>query len=179
MLQRLIRLYFEANRGLEDNHEITKAVDKAFEGLKLCAEFERVRTGCFSVTTTGPLRVEVYTQFKPELMRDENFAFQYTVRVEHTGIGSSEPVQLVGRHWLFVDAENNTFEVPKHAPGIVGHHPILEAGQCFEYSSGTTLSTHRGQMSGSLKVVQVSGNEENLDGELDVDGVRKCVCVCV
>ena len=45
-------------------------------------------------------------------------------------------VQLVGRHLIFTDATGGTEEVPRGSAGVVGHTPVLEPGQSFEYYSG-------------------------------------------
>ena len=45
-------------------------------------------------------------------------------------------VQLVGRHLIFTDATGSTEEVPRGSAGVVGHTPVLEPGQSFEYYSG-------------------------------------------
>ena len=56
--------------------------------------------------------------------------------------------------------------MPRGSAGVVGHSPILEPGQSFEYVSGTQLGTPEGTMEGSFQMAHGVG-----DGEQAFDAV--------
>ncbi len=83
---------------------------------------------------------------------DDRYAFAYTVTITNTG---SMAAQLISRHWIITDADNNLQEVK--GLGVIGEQPLLEAGETFTYTSGTVLHTSVGQMHGSYQIVAVDG----------------------
>lgn len=147
------------------------SVDSALAHL---ATLNRLRAEApqHSVTTTDEpggvqVTVSVSTTYLPTLPIEANLSlehwpFGYRVRVSNTG---SQTVQLLGRHWVFTDARGGTVEVPRGSPGVVGHAPILEPHQCFEYFSGVQLATPRGEMAGELSMV-TSGGEKRFDARV-------------
>ena len=86
-----------------------------------------------------------------------HFPFAYRVRIENIG---KQTFQIVSRHWTFIDKAGRTIEVPRGSPRIVGHAPVLEPGQVFEYLSGVELRTPQGTMKGSLRVEVTEGSNE-------------------
>ena len=89
---------------------------------------------------------------------DENhFVWAYRVKIENQG---PEPVQLLRRTWQITDARGRTQHV--HGAGVVGEQPLLEPGECFEYTSGTPLDTPSGFMMGAYHMV-VPSSGENFD----------------
>ena len=76
----------------------------------------------------------------PELGR---YVWAYTITVRNTG---SVAAQLISRHWIITDADNDVQEV--RGLGVVGHQPLLQPGASFEYTSGTALATPGGTMQG-------------------------------
>jgi ApaG protein len=82
----------------------------------------------------------------------EEYAFAYTVTITNTG---QVAAQLISRHWSIIDAQGDKREIK--GLGVVGHQPLLEPGQSFEYSSGTPLATPTGSMSGSYFFVAEDG----------------------
>jgi len=76
---------------------------------------------------------------------DGPFGFSYTVTIANTG---DRTAQLVARRWLVTDAHGQTQEVRGLA--VVGHQPVLQPGQRFEYSSWTPLATPHGTMRGTF-----------------------------
>ena len=62
--------------------------------------------------------------------------FAYTITIENTGTVAA---QLISRHWIITDAENNIQEVS--GLGVVGEQPLLRPGESFEYTSGTSMAT--------------------------------------
>jgi ApaG protein len=89
---------------------------------------------------------EVATRFLPEQSTPEqqSYAFAYTVTIRNTG---DVPAQLIGRHWRITDAAGKTQEV--RGLGVVGHQPLLQPGEQFEYTSWTRLAGPRGSMQGT------------------------------
>jgi len=100
------------------------------------------------------IRVEVSTQY----LSDQSdpgagrYVFAYTIDISNTGTVAA---QLISRHWVITDAEGGVQEV--RGLGVVGHQPLLEPGQSFEYSSGCALSTPVGTMKGSYQMVADDG----------------------
>ena len=72
------------------------------------------------------------------------YAFSYTVSVVNTGDVAG---QLIGRHWVIVDGAGHVEQV--RGLGVVGHQPMLQPGERFEYTSWTRLATPRGRMRGT------------------------------
>jgi ApaG protein len=72
------------------------------------------------------------------------YAFAYTVTIRNTG---DVAAQLIGRHWLISDASGATQEV--RGLGVVGHQPLLQPGEQFEYTSWTRIAAPRGRMQGT------------------------------
>lgn len=91
-------------------------------------------------------RCEVRVQYLPEQSRppDGPFAFAYTVTIRNSG---DIAAQLVARHWIITDAAGKVEEVRGLA--VVGHQPLLEPGEQFEYTSGVRIETPHGQMRGT------------------------------
>lgn len=78
--------------------------------------------------------------------------FAYNVEIRNTGNVSA---QLISRHWLITDADGQVQEV--RGLGVVGHQPLLEPGQGFEYTSGCQLATPVGTMKGSYQMTAEDG----------------------
>lgn len=92
--------------------------------------------------------------FLPDQSDEENqrYFFAYTITITNTGAVTA---QLVSRHWIITDAENNVQEV--RGLGVIGQQPTLKPGESFEYSSGSAISTPVGTMRGSYQVVAEDG----------------------
>ena len=113
-----------------------------------------------SEAVTHDIRVEVLARHSPENSRpmQDEWVFQYTVRITNQ---SSEPVQLMSRHWYITDALDNTKEVT--GPGVVGEQPVLAPGESFKYSSWCPLSTPTGVMRGTYQMIRVGGKEFDIE----------------
>jgi len=98
--------------------------------------------------------VTVATRYLPDQsdLAAGRHVFAYTVTVRNTG---NVPAQLISRHWLITDAEGQVQEV--RGLGVVGHQPLLEPGQSFEYTSGCSLATPVGTMKGSYQMTAEDG----------------------
>ena len=75
------------------------------------------------------------------------YQFAYAVTFTNTG---SVPAQLISRHWIITDADNQVQEV--RGLGVVGKQPLLQPGESFEYTSGSSLTTAVGTMKGSYQM---------------------------
>ncbi|WP_426117182.1 Co2+/Mg2+ efflux protein ApaG [Massilia sp. PWRC2] len=101
------------------------------------------------------LSVSVKTQYLPEQSEParDHYVFAYTITIKNTGTVAS---QLISRHWVIVDANNGKQEV--RGLGVVGHQPLLQPGEQFEYSSGTQMATPQGSMLGEYFCVAEDGH---------------------
>lgn len=80
------------------------------------------------------------------------YLFSYHVQVRNN---SAQAAQLISRHWVITDAEQNVQEVK--GLGVVGKQPLIGPGEVFEYSSGCPLPTPFGTMQGSFHFVGENG----------------------
>lgn len=92
----------------------------------------------------------VQVQYLPEQSSPPEgpFAFSYTVTIRNSG---SVAAQLVARHWVVTDASGHVEEVRGLA--VVGHQPLLQPGESFEYTSWTRIATPHGSMHGRFLCV--------------------------
>ena len=101
-------------------------------------------------------RIEVHPrpQFIPEQSDPENdrYIFAYTITITNTG---QIAAQLVSRHWIITDAHNTIQEV--RGLGVVGQQPLLQPGESYEYTSGSSLTTPIGTMKGTYQMVAEDG----------------------
>ena len=109
---------------------------------------------------TYKLSVEVTPNYLPEQSspQDGLFAFSYTVLIHTSG---NTAAQLISRTWHINDAEGLHEKVK--GLGVVGHQPLLQPGESFEYTSGTRLRTPTGTMHGSFFCVAVDGEKFEVD----------------
>lgn len=100
------------------------------------------------------IQVDVLTQYLADQSdaEAERYVFSYTVTITNTG---NVAAQLISRHWLITDADGKVQEV--RGLGVVGHQPLLQPGEKFEYSSGCALPTAVGTMKGSYQMVAEDG----------------------
>ena len=101
-------------------------------------------------------RIEVspMPQFIPEQSDPENdrYIFAYTITLRNIG---EVPAQLVSRHWIITDGNNEIQEV--RGLGVVGKQPLLQPGESFQYTSGSSLTTPIGTMKGTYQMVAEDG----------------------
>jgi len=100
------------------------------------------------------IRVEVETQYLADQSApgENRYTFAYTITISNIG---SVAAQLISRHWIITDADNQVQEV--RGLGVVGHQPLLQPGQSFEYTSGCMLTTPVGSMRGSYQMTAEDG----------------------
>ena len=97
--------------------------------------------------TAPEIRCSVSTRYLPEQSdaAQSLYAFSYTITLTNMG---ELAAQVIARHWVITDAAGHIEEV--RGLGVVGHQPLLQPGERFEYSSWTRLATPHGRMQGTL-----------------------------
>lgn len=108
----------------------------------------------FYDAVTRGIRVRVrpiYLEDQSEPSED-HYVWAYEVEIENEG---GESVQLQNRYWRITDAFGRVQEV--RGDGVVGEQPVIEPGECFEYTSGAPLPTPSGIMSGSYGMLGANG----------------------
>ena len=103
---------------------------------------------------TYDIAVEARTTFVPDQsdLEASRYVFAYTITITNNG---SMPAQLVSRHWIITDANNQVQEV--RGLGVVGEQPLLRPNESFQYTSGTAIATPVGTMRGSYQMVAEDG----------------------
>ena len=104
------------------------------------------------------IEVKVQPRYLPEQSNEElaEYTFAYTIRIANN---SEQSVQLLARHWIITDGNNNIREV--EGEGVVGQQPDILPGETYTYSSGAILSTKTGTMEGSYKMRSFEGVDFN------------------
>ena len=92
------------------------------------------------------LTVQVRARYLSEQSEPEqgNYAFAYTITIRNTG---DVPSQLISRHWVITDADDQVQEVSGLPPG-----------ESFEYTSWATIKTPVGTMRGEYFCVAEDGH---------------------
>ncbi len=102
------------------------------------------------------IEIEVEPRFLPEHSDPDSaeYTFAYTVTVRNHGEHS---VQLLARHWIITDGNNQVREVK--GAGVVGQQPHIGPGKSYRYSSGAILATKTGTMEGSYQMRADTGEQ--------------------
>lgn len=102
------------------------------------------------------LTVKVQTQYLEDQSDPDNarFVFAYSITMKNTGTIAA---QVISRHWVITDANDHIEEV--RGLGVVGYQPLLQPGEQFEYTSGTSLVTPQGTMHGEYFCVAEDGEQ--------------------
>ena len=100
------------------------------------------------------ITVAARTAFIPDQsdLDSSRYVFAYTITITNTG---TVPAQLVSRHWIITDSNNQVQEV--RGLGVVGEQPMLRPNESFQYTSGTAIATPVGTMRGSYQMVAQDG----------------------
>ncbi|MBK6356461.1 MAG: Co2+/Mg2+ efflux protein ApaG [Betaproteobacteria bacterium] len=105
---------------------------------------------------TDKYQIEIHPmpQYIPEQSDPENdrYIFAYTITIKNVG---SVAAQLVSRHWIITDGNNEVQEV--RGLGVVGKQPLLQPGESFQYTSGSSMTTAIGTMKGTYQMVAEDG----------------------
>jgi ApaG protein len=102
------------------------------------------------------ITVAARTAFIPDQsdLDGNRYVFAYTITITNTG---TLPAQLVSRHWIITDANNQVQEV--RGEGVVGEQPLLRPNESFQYTSGTAIATPVGTMRGTYQMVAEDGKQ--------------------
>lgn len=109
-------------------------------------------------------KYQFLVQVKPRYLADQSdpaqnlYFFAYTITIRNTG---NIAAQLISRTWNVNDAQGHNEKVK--GLGVVGHQPLLQPGESFEYTSGTRLRTPTGTMHGSYFCVAEDGEKFEVD----------------
>ena len=108
---------------------------------------------------TRSIRVSVDTEYLDDQSspRESRFVWAYHIRIENE---SGETVQLLNRHWRITDSAGRVNVVD--GAGVVGHQPVLNPGDSFEYTSGTPLAAPSGVMVGRYEMQTPAGERFNV-----------------
>jgi ApaG protein len=106
------------------------------------------------------IEIQPMPQFIPDQSDPENdrYIFAYTITITNRG---SIPAQLVSRHWIITDGRNGIQEV--RGLGVVGKQPLLQPGESFQYTSGSSMTTPIGTMKGTYQMVAEDGTHFDAD----------------
>ena len=80
------------------------------------------------------------------------YVFAYTITIRNTG---NSTAQLISRHWVITDSQGLVQEV--RGLGVVGAQPLLQPGETYEYTSGTSIGTQVGTMRGAYQMLAADG----------------------
>jgi len=108
-----------------------------------------------SEAVTRGIRVHVESSYAPERSNpaQHEWFFPYTITISNE---SDVTVQLLTRHWVITDGDNQVEEV--RGAGVVGEQPVLKPGDTHTYTSGCPLPTPFGMMEGSYRMVTEGGD---------------------
>jgi ApaG protein len=95
------------------------------------------------------IAVNVITEYldKQSEPQDGRYVFAYHVSIENH---ASQAMQLLSRHWIIVDANQERKEV--RGLGVIGEQPTLAPGETYKYTSGVVLATPIGTMEGTYQL---------------------------
>jgi ApaG protein len=100
------------------------------------------------------VKVSARTQYLAD-QSDEatgRYTFSYTITIRNAG---DVAAQLISRQWIITDSQGLVQEV--RGLGVVGAQPLLQPGESFEYTSGTSIATPVGTMRGSYQMLAEDG----------------------
>ncbi len=103
----------------------------------------------YAMTVVVPTTAYLVEQSDPA---KNQYVFSYTITITNTG---DIAAQVVSRHWIITDAEHKVQEVK--GVGVVGQQPLLQPGERFEYTSGTSIPTPVGTMHGTFSMRAADG----------------------
>ncbi|PLW75787.1 Co2+/Mg2+ efflux protein ApaG [Cohaesibacter celericrescens] len=105
---------------------------------------------------TGTVQVVVKPEYQPHRSVPNTGQHVWAYHVEICNLGQSD-IQLRSRYWRIIDAHGRVQEV--RGRGVVGEEPLIEAGDCYSYSSGCPLDTDSGIMSGHFEMEADDGHK--------------------
>ncbi len=120
-------------------------------------------------------KYQFHVRVRPQFLVEQSapdedvYVFAYTITITNVG---EVAAQLIARTWNINDANGRHQKV--RGLGVVGHQPLLQPGESFEYTSGTHLATATGTMHGSFFCVAEDGEKFDVDVPMFVlDGMSE------
>ena len=115
-------------------------------------------------TCVGRVATTTSMSMKQPEQHGPKYRFAYRIRVENCNdpVTTHTSVQLLGRSWNISEVGGDTFNVHAPTTGAVGHMPVIQPGQVFEYMSGVDLETTTGSMSGHFHMAIVDKESESM-----------------
>jgi ApaG protein len=107
----------------------------------------------FNVKNQAKIHVSVEYNYLESESHVGNYVFSYKIYLENVG---EIAAQIIARQWILTDASDQVFEIK--GLGIVGKQPVLDAGEKYDYSSNTSLSTPTGTMKGTYLCITRDGD---------------------
>ncbi len=109
-----------------------------------------------SAVTAG-IRVSVRSIFLPEQTNahENNYVFAYRINIKNESLTT---IQLLRRYWDICDGLGNRKVVS--GDGVIGRQPIIQPGEEYTYTSGTSFQTPIGKMSGFYTMLNLADNSE-------------------
>lgn len=109
-----------------------------------------------SDVTTDGVRVRVDPMYHAQKSDPDEgrYVFIYRIRITND---ADQPVRLLRRHWLIIDAHGRREEV--RGDGVVGVQPGLSVGESFEYQSYCPLPSKWGTMEGAYTFARADGGQ--------------------
>merc|ERR1712086_1211579 len=98
-----------------------------------------------SSVTTRDVELRAVATFQGR--HGDQYSWKYVITFINHG---TETVQMLTRHWVFVDSSGK-MESEVKGPGARGVTPVLPPGGEWSYESGTGLTTPFGSMHGSFQ----------------------------
>ena len=95
---------------------------------------------------------------KNSMIEFNKYVFAYEVEIKNE---SSQPIQLISRHWIIENSKFEKFEVK--GEGVIGEQPTIAPGEVYTYSSFTEISTPSGFMWGSYQMLTESEISFNVE----------------
>lgn len=100
---------------------------------------------------TEGVSITVETFYQPDQSNPINSEYLYAYRITIENL-SSNPVQLISRHWYISDAFYGTQIREIEGEGVVGEQPILQPGESYQYISAANLRSDVGKMRGTYEM---------------------------
>jgi ApaG protein len=106
------------------------------------------------VATTESITIRVQPLFLEERSNilQREFFFVYFIEIENN---STEPVQLLRRHWYIHDEGGVDHEV--EGDGVIGEQPLIQPGGVHKYNSFCVLQSFKGSMEGIYQMRRADG----------------------
>jgi uncharacterized protein affecting Mg2+/Co2+ transport len=125
---------------------------------------EAIGPESFSRVVAGDSELTIFAHSK---FLEHDAAYKWEYRVEITNVGKTH-VQLLTRHWVFVDADGLVDEIK--GAGAGGQMPVLMPGVSWAYMSHVSLGTPRGSIRGSFQFETLVPTSHEVVALLDAEG---------